>query len=165
MFHFPATLVAVLLPVVIVSSLSSNTPTTTSVSREKIDLGTLKVSPMGFGTLNLPLNKKEGDQDTLEVVKAAHAAGVNLIDTAEAYGFGSSERLTKWAVNEAGLIIGLNSNSGNYDDENCMAVATKFAPTPWRPGAESVVNACKASNERLGVKACDLYQSKYRRER
>ncbi|KAL3916187.1 MAG: hypothetical protein SGARI_008010, partial [Bacillariaceae sp.] len=99
---------------------------------------------MGFGTLNLPLDKNEGDQNTVDVVRAAHGVGINLVDTAEAYGFGRSERLTKWAIEQAGLQVG-------YDAENdkSVAVATKFAPVPWRPGAESVVDACKASNERL----------------
>jgi aryl-alcohol dehydrogenase-like predicted oxidoreductase len=136
------------------SALSS---TSTSTQPKRIKLGTLTVSPMGFGTLNLPLDKTEGDKDTVDVVKAAHAAGINLIDTAEAYGFGRSEKLTKWAIEQAGLQVG-QSTADKTDEE--MAVATKFAPVPWRPGADSVVDACRASNERLGVEACDLYQSK-----
>jgi aryl-alcohol dehydrogenase-like predicted oxidoreductase len=111
---------------------------------------------MGFGTLNLPLDKTEGDENTVQVVKAAHAAGINLIDTAEAYGFGRSESLTKWAVEQAGLKVGQTTSSPS---ENEMAIATKFAPVPWRPGADSVIDACRASNDRLGVELCDLYQS------
>ena len=135
-----------------VAALSSSATT----ASKRIELGTLQVSPMGFGTLNLPLDKNEGDQDTVDVVQAANSAGINLIDTAEAYGFGRSERLTKWAVEQAGLQVGYDS-----ENDNSVAAATKFAPVPWRPGAESVVDACKASNERLGVTACDLYQSEY----
>jgi aryl-alcohol dehydrogenase-like predicted oxidoreductase len=141
--------------VVMVEALS--TPTSKTASQQRIDLGTLKISPMGYGTLNLPLDKMEGDEDTVQVIKAAHAAGVNFVDTAEAYGFGRSESLTRWAVNQAGLTVG--QLEGGQDDKN-IAVATKFAPVPWRPGAESVLDACRASNERLGVDACDLYQSK-----
>ena len=37
-------------------------------------------------------------------------------------------------------------------------MATKFAPVPWRPDANSVVDACKASAERLGVDTIPLYQ-------
>jgi aryl-alcohol dehydrogenase-like predicted oxidoreductase len=128
----------------------------TSIKSKRIELGTLSVSPMGFGTLNLPLDKTEGDENTVQVVKAAHAAGINLIDTAEAYGFGRSESLTKWAVEQAGLKVGQTASSPS---ENEMAIATKFAPVPWRPGADSVIDACRASNDRLGVEACDLYQS------
>ena len=39
-----------------------------------------------------------------------------------------------------------------------VAVATKFAPVPWRQNADDVVAACKASRERLGVEQIDLYQ-------
>ena len=54
------------------SALSTASPSTQS---KRVELGTLSVSPMGFGTLNLPLDKTEGDDNTVQVVKAAHAAG------------------------------------------------------------------------------------------
>lgn len=76
--------------------------------------------------------------------------GCNFVDTAEAYGFGSSEKLTKWAADQAGVQIG--------SKEGELHVATKFAPVPWRPDAESVVEACRASAERLGVEKIPLYQ-------
>merc|ERR1719353_2702911 len=38
------------------------------------------------------------------------------------------------------------------------AVATKFAPTPWRNDAQSVVDACRGSCERLGVESVPLMQ-------
>ena len=37
-------------------------------------------------------------------------------------------------------------------------VGTKFAPTPWRNDAQSVVDACKGSCERLGVDSVGLMQ-------
>ena len=108
------------------------------------NLGTLKVAPVGMGTLNFPLDKTE-DPSTAEALRAALGKGVNLVDTAEAYGFGKSEELTRWALREA-------QASGE------VAVATKFAPVPWRQSADDVVAACKASRERLGVEQIDLYQ-------
>ena len=113
------------------------------------------VSEACLGTMTFGVqNSKE---DAFEQLDFAIDSGVNFIDTAEAYGFGRSEKLTKWAVEKAGLKIG---QVDGEDEIGRMVVATKFAPVPWRPGAESVVNACRASNERLGVEACDLYQSK-----
>lgn len=112
-------------------------------------LGTLKVSEAGFGTLNLALDKTE-DPAAAEALTAAIESGCNFVDTAEAYGFGSSEKLTAWAAKEAGVKIGCG--------EGELAVATKFAPLPWRPGAESVVEACRNSAERLGVEQVPLYQ-------
>ena len=112
-------------------------------------LGTLTISEAGIGTLNLPLDKKE-DENAAGALKASIAAGCNFVDTAEAYGFGNSEMLTAWAAKEAGIQIGVN--------EGELHVATKFAPVPWRPDADSVVEACKVSAERLGVKQIPLYQ-------
>lgn len=113
-------------------------------------LGSLQISEAGLGTLNLALDKKENDADAAGALKASIAAGCNFVDTAEAYGFGNSERLTAWAAKQAGVQIGCG--------ENDLIVATKFAPVPWRSGAESVVDACKASAERLGVDTIPLYQ-------
>ena len=113
-------------------------------------LGTLKISEAGLGTLNLPLDKTE-DPAAAAALVASIEAGCNFVDTAEAYGFGSSERLTAWAAKQAGVRIG----SGDGD----LHVATKFAPLPWRPDAASVVDACRASAERLGVEQIPLYQS------
>lgn len=73
--------------------------------------------------------------------------GVNFFDTAEAYGFGKSETLTKNSCATAGLTIGSD-----------VEVATKFAPFPTRPNGASVVEACKASAARLGVDQIPLYQ-------
>ncbi len=50
---------------------------------QRVDLGTLSVSPMGFGTLNLPLDK-EFDKDAASVLKTASDCGINFVDTAEA---------------------------------------------------------------------------------
>ena len=58
----------------------SNQP---SPMRERVDLGTLSVSPMGLGTLNLPLNA-EVDEETTGVIKMVQECGVNFVDTAEA---------------------------------------------------------------------------------
>ena len=113
-------------------------------------IGTLRVSELGLGTLNLPLDKKAEDPDTAAALKAAIASGCNFVDTAEAYGIGNSERLTAWAAKEAGIAIGC--------DEGQLHVATKFAPVPWRTDAESVVEACRASAERLGVSQVPLSQ-------
>ena len=114
----------------------------TTNTESKIKIGTLAVSPMGMGTLNWPLNK-ETDQAAEDSLRACYAAGINFIDTAEAYGFGTSEKLTRNCVSAV---------------TQPFWVATKFAPVPWRRDSEDVVNACKASADRLGVEAIDLYQ-------
>jgi len=112
-------------------------------------LGTLKISEAGLGTLNLPLGDEQPPA-AAEALAGAIKAGCNFVDTAEAYGFGVSERQTRWAAAQAGVKIGCDSGE--------LHVATKFAPVPWRPGAESVVEACRQSAERLGVETIPLYQ-------
>jgi len=103
---------------------------------------------MGFGMLNLPLDKTD-DDDATGVIRAAAAANINFIDTAEAYGFGKSEELTASSILGAGLKL---SGPGGIN------VATKFAPVPWRGESNDVVDACKASAEHLGLNAIPLYQ-------
>jgi len=119
--------------------------------RERVELGTLSVSPMGLGTLNLPLDKIV-DDETTSVMRVAKECGVNLVDTAEAYGLGKSESLLQSACQCAGLSIGTDN------DPNVIAAATKFAPVPWRTESQTVVEACKASASRLGVEQIPLYQ-------
>lgn len=112
-------------------------------------LGSLKISEVGLGTLNLALDKEE-DPDAAAALRASVEAGCNFVDTAEAYGFGTSEKLTAWAAQQIGIPIGTA--------EGELHVATKFAPVPWRPDAKSVVDACRASADRLGVDQIPLYQ-------
>lgn len=50
---------------------------------QRVNVGTLSVSPMGLGTLNLPLNK-EADDEATSVLKTASDCGINFVDTAEA---------------------------------------------------------------------------------
>ena len=109
---------------------------------DRTKIGTLDVSSMGMGTLNWPLDKKE-DPNAEAALRACIAKGVNLFDTAEAYGFGTSEILTRNCVAAVGAPA---------------IIATKFAPVPWRRRPEDVVDACRASAARLGVEAIDLYQ-------
>jgi hypothetical protein len=111
------------------------------IATERIQIGTLEVSSMGMGTLNWPLNKAV-DSEAAAAMKACIDNGIDFFDTAEAYGFGTSEKLTRSCIEAIGA-----TNA---------KVATKFAPVPWRQDASDVVSACKASAERLGVKSIDL---------
>ncbi|KAJ1616621.1 NADP-dependent oxidoreductase domain-containing protein [Pavlovales sp. CCMP2436] len=130
---------------------SMSSPATTAAKAtaealaDRVNAGTLSLSALGVGALNWPLDKKE-DAQTAEAVSACVAGGVDFIDTAEAYGFGRSEELVRSCVASLGSL------------ERPVTVATKFAPVPWRFGADSLVDACRASKERLGVQAIDLYQ-------
>jgi aryl-alcohol dehydrogenase-like predicted oxidoreductase len=116
----------------------------------------VSLSVMGLGTWAW------GDQSTwgmngydrsydFETIRAAYArtvsAGIRLLDTAEMYGNGESER-----------IIGqlLREDLANRDR---MVVATKFMPFPWRlPIAAALMKSVRASLARLDLPFIHLYQ-------
>lgn len=69
--------------------------------------------------------------------------GIRLVDTAEVYGNGQSERILGQLLKET---------------DQPVLVATKFMPFPWRLGRRSLLRALKRSLERLGLESVDLYQ-------
>lgn len=69
--------------------------------------------------------------------------GIRLVDTAEVYGNGRSERLLGTFLKET---------------EEPILVATKFMPFPWRLSRRSLLRSLRRSLERLGLKQVDLYQ-------
>ncbi len=83
------------------------------------------------------------DEDIAGAFQTSLTAGVNLVDTAEIYGSGHSERLL-------GQLI--------KNTEKTVVVATKFFPIPYRLTKHSVVHALRGSLERLGLERVFLYQ-------
>jgi aryl-alcohol dehydrogenase-like predicted oxidoreductase len=111
----------------------------------------LSVAPLGvgawaWGTTRLWGYGKEYDRsDVGEAFRASMAECVTLVDTAEMYGNGASERIIGEILREGGF-------------EGTPVIATKFAPLPYRLGAGSLLKALDKSLERLGVETIDLYQ-------
>ena len=105
------------------------------------------LSRVGLGTWQF--GSKEwgyGDDFTAEaarIVVRAVELGITVVDTAEAYGFGASERIVGDVLREEGL-------------REKVYIATKIFP--FFPIAPVVVNRGRASAERLGVERIDLYQ-------
>jgi aryl-alcohol dehydrogenase-like predicted oxidoreductase len=111
----------------------------------------LNVAPLGvgawaWGTTRLWGYGKEYDRsDVGRAFRASMAEGVTLVDTAEMYGNGASERIIGEILDEGGF-------------ERTPVIATKFAPLPYRLGARSLLKAVDKSLERLGIETIDLYQ-------
>ena len=84
-----------------------------------------------------------GDEQIREAFLASLAEGIRLVDTAEVYGGGRSERLLGQFIRESGEPI---------------LVATKYFPLPWRITRKSLLSALRASLGRLGLESVDLYQ-------
>jgi aryl-alcohol dehydrogenase-like predicted oxidoreductase len=82
------------------------------------------------------------DADCRKAMERAVELGINLVDTAEAYGDGHSERVMSRAIRNVG--------------RDQVFVATKVGG--WHLRADDVRKACVASLKRLGVREIDLYQ-------
>ncbi|MET0286493.1 MAG: aldo/keto reductase [Polyangiales bacterium] len=83
-----------------------------------------------------------------EAYEASLRAGVTLLDTAEVYGRGESERII-------GRLL------AQYHDAALPRpqLATKFFPAPWKLNVKvALVDALRASLDRLGVPQVELYQ-------
>ncbi|GKY96825.1 hypothetical protein MPSEU_000641700 [Mayamaea pseudoterrestris] len=127
-------------------------PTLASAAASNNELrGQITLPPIGLGawswgdSLFWGYNAKN-DETLKQVFDYAidnSKTSTTLLDTAEIYGFGRSEKL-----------IGVFSK--DYD-ESKIQVATKFAALPFRTKAQDVIDACEASHKRLG-RPIDLYQ-------
>ena len=116
----------------------------------------ISVHPIGFGAWPLSNVNRPSEEQALEVIARAVDAGVDLIDTADAYcldehDFGHNERLICKALDAIG-------------DKSEVTVATKAGSL--RPGGawtrcgrpEHIRTACEGSLQRLGVETITLYQ-------
>ena len=80
-----------------------------------------------------------------------------LFDTAERYGTNWKTALGVWGWGETERWLG-EYYQQQQQQHTRMTVATKFTPSPWRTTVQSVLDACDASRQRLGVDTIDLYQ-------
>ncbi len=102
----------------------------------KIGLG-----PWQFGSQEWGYGDPYAEQEAHAIVRRALDLGVTLFDTAEIYGFGSSERILGQALGE---------------ELNSVFLATKILPV--LPLAPVVEQRAVASANRLGARHLDLYQ-------
>src|SRR5437870_3468189 len=82
------------------------------------------------------------DADCRKAMERAVDLGINLVDTAEAYGDGHSEQVMSRAIKDLG--------------RDRVFIATKVGG--WHLRADDVKKACAGSLKRLGVREIDLYQ-------
>ena len=109
----------------------------------------LKIAPIALGTMNFggPTNADEAR----EIVSVAVASGINLIDTADIYHGGESERITGEAIRRL-----------SCRDEILLATKghgrTGDGPNDVGNSRHHIVRAAEASLRRLDVDVIDLYQ-------
>src|SRR5438046_10683322 len=101
-----------------------------------------KDSRLGIGVWKASDLWKGDDEQIVRGISRSHELGVNLVDTAEAYGNGHSEQVVGRALRDIGR------------DE--IVVATKVHGANLR--YDELQRAAAASMTRLGVTEIDLYQ-------
>ncbi|CAI5518129.1 unnamed protein product [Closterium sp. Naga37s-1] len=136
----------------------------------------LRVSPLGIGTLQWGdprsgFGEQYSAADLAEAFRAALVGGINVFDSAEVYGYqgiptgNSSEQLLgRFMAEEKARRLQEGSDSAQLP---APVAATKFFTIPWtnllvggglRFGRQSLIDALKASLQRLGMERVDLYQ-------
>ena len=125
--------------------------TTSTITRR---LGDTEVFPIGLGEMPLSLKGRPDEAQAIRTIHAALDAGVNLIDTADAYAYDGDD------MNHGERLIA-KALKGRRDD---VVVATKGGhqrdgqswPVCGRP--EYIKQACEASLRALETDRIDLYQ-------
>jgi aryl-alcohol dehydrogenase-like predicted oxidoreductase len=111
-----------------------------------VDVARVRVSKIGlgcwqFGSREWGYGREYAHDEAIKITNKALDLGINLIDTAEIYGFGQSERIVGRAI------------TGRRGE---AFVATKI--WPLLPVAPVVVDRARRSARRLGIDSIDLYQ-------
>lgn len=122
--------------------------------RVRLGRSELIVSPLAFGTWQLGGEWGEFDEGrAVQAIWHARGLGINFFDTAQAYGFGASERL---------LAKALGDELREHRDD--VVIATKGGLRPVEGGVERdsspqwLRQGVEQSLEALGVDHIDLYQ-------
>jgi aryl-alcohol dehydrogenase-like predicted oxidoreductase len=115
----------------------------------------LAVTPIAFGTWQLGGEWGSFDEsDAIAAIRHARELGINVFDTAQAYGFGASERLLRKALRDElasrrdEVII---ATKGGLRIDERQGLVRDSSPAWLRHGVEQSLKA-------LGVDCIDLYQ-------
>src|SRR5690349_17003360 len=113
-----------------------------------VQIGDMKLSAIGlgcwqFGSREWAYGSDYAASTAGDIVHRALDLGINLIDTAEIYGFGKSEKIVGRALSER-------------RDE--AFVASKLLPVVPPIGGNFIESRGRASAKRLGIDTIDLYQ-------
>jgi aryl-alcohol dehydrogenase-like predicted oxidoreductase len=110
----------------------------------------IKVSAVGLGLMSMSgIYGNANDEESIRVIHYALDKGINMLDSADMYGWGHNEELLGKALR------------GRREG---VIVATKFGQTKSADGKQGVdgspqyvMRACEASLKRLGIGVIDLY--------
>jgi aryl-alcohol dehydrogenase-like predicted oxidoreductase len=113
-----------------------------------VEVGGERLSVIGlgawqFGSRDWAYGDEYANSTAIEIVHRALDLGVNLLDTAEVYGFGNSERIVGRAI---------------ADRRDRAFVASKLLPVVPPVGPGFIESRGRKSLRRLGIDVMDLYQ-------
>ena len=118
----------------------------TTLGHSGIEISKLCLGGMSFGEASPKFHQWTIDQDaTREVIKHALEAGINFIDTANCYAFGTSEEYIGAALNELGVA------------REDVVLASKVFFNEGALSAEAIEREVEGSLKRLGTDYLDLY--------
>ncbi|MBR2143872.1 aldo/keto reductase [Anaerovibrio sp.] len=100
--------------------------------------------PLGIGTWKIG-DEPKAEEAEIQAILTGIREGMTLIDTAEMYGDGRSERLV-------GKVIAQYTKNGARDD---LYIVSKVLP--WNAGKKKIRHSCENSLKRLGLDYVDLY--------
>jgi len=117
--------------------------------RVRLGESPLEVAPLGVGCWAWgdrsywQYEEDNGAREVMDAFRVCVEAGLDLFDTAEAYGWGKGEKLLGALVRRS---------------PRPVVVATKYAPLAGRGGAAAIPRGLAGSLKRLGLTCIDLYQ-------
>ena len=118
----------------------------TTLGHSGIEISKLCLGGMSFGEASPKFHQWTIDQDaTREVIKHALEAGINFIDTANCYAFGTSEEYIGAALTELGVA------------REDVVLASKVFFNEGALSAEAIEREVEGSLKRLGTDYLDLY--------
>lgn len=117
------------------------------MKQNRLGKSDLYVSGIGLGTMSLPQDKKEA----IYLIHEAIERGVNLIDTADLYGYGKIETILGEALKGRRSQVVLATKAGNHWEHGKEGWY-------WDPSKCYIKEAVKGSLKRLKTDYIDLFQ-------
>ncbi|EHR49402.1 putative oxidoreductase, aryl-alcohol dehydrogenase like protein [Saccharomonospora marina XMU15] len=109
----------------------------------------VRVSTLALGAMNFGAIGRTSQAEATAIVDAALEAGINVIDTADMYGRGESERMVGKAIEgrRDDVVVATKASLPMSDERNHQGSSRRW-----------LVTALESSMRRLGVDHIDLYQ-------